>query len=152
MFLIVRKCAQIVDMGIKEHFDQIKEEEEQRAEEIKMSVFENNTHNDPPKQITNSNSSYGCGIRGIILLIVFIIGLVSCVKIIKSDNKIRNTECDWCGKEEECKQYCVQSLDGYNKDGSIKYKYEYLYFSESCHKKAKDNGAKYGWTNIVPVD
>lgn len=62
------------------------------------------------------------------------------------------TECDWCGKTETCKQYCVQSLSGYNRDGSFKYDYDYLYFSDSCYRKAKDKGGSYGWLNIIECD
>lgn len=86
---------------------------------------------------------------GIVFIIFILVGLSKCSS--SSGDRYWSTECDWCGKEEECKQYCVQILDGYNRDGSFKYKYEYFYFSNSCYTKAKNGGVQYGWINIVPT-
>lgn len=129
---------------IKKYFD-----------EENKNVDEKNKEDKSVSAANNNNSGLGYGLIIFVILLAFlIIGFVSCVNK-NDDNKTKRTwelECDWCGKEEECSLYCVQSLDGFNKDGSIKYKYDYLNFSESCYKKAKNDGAKYGWTNIVPVD
>lgn len=86
---------------------------------------------------------------GIIVIIFIFVEFRKCSS--SSGDRYLSTECDWCGKEEECELYCVQSLDGYNRDGSFKYKYDYLNFSDSCYIKAKNGGGKYGWLNIVPV-
>lgn len=48
-----------------------------------------------------------------------------------------NITCDCCGKKEECKAYTGQSIDGYNRDGSFKYKYETLWLSDKCKAKAE---------------
>lgn len=63
-----------------------------------------------------------------------------------------NVICDWCGEREDCRLYSVQTLDGFNRDGSFKYAYDYLNFSDKCYQDAKDNGGKYGWLNIIKVD
>lgn len=56
--------------------------------------------------------------------------------------------CDYCGKSEDCKPYFCQYIDGYNDDGSIKYKYETKYYSDKCYDKAKNTAE---WINATPL-
>ena len=64
------------------------------------------------------------------------------------DHYHHNLECEWCGKVEDTKLYDVAVMDGYNKDGSFKYKQIYVNLSDKCYEKAKKEGIKYGWISI----
>lgn len=70
----------------------------------------------------------------------------------KNDGYYHNLKCEWCGKVEDTKLYQVTSIDGYNKDGSVKYKHETVRLSDECYKKAKKNGGKYGWISVTEID
>ena len=56
--------------------------------------------------------------------------------------------CKWCGHQEKCKKYTVTILEGYNADGSHKYRRESVYIGNDCISKAKSNGIERGWIEI----
>lgn len=94
----------------------------------------------------------------IIIAILILIGLIGGIYILVDTNSsgsrshhtpVIETDCDWCGKIENCKLYVCQYLAGFNRDGSFKYGYEYLHFSNSCYIKAKDSDE---WLNIEVCD
>ena len=66
-----------------------------------------------------------------------------------SGAKTWERDCDWWGNREKCTLYLCQYLDGFNRDGSFKYGYEYLHFSFSCYLDAKSSGR---WINIEECD
>lgn len=76
------------------------------------------------------------------LLFVLVLNLVAC-------GGPTTTTCYWCGKEEECYQYCLQKLDGYNPNGSFKYDYDYEYMSSSCAAECKSSGR---YINVEKAD
>ena len=62
---------------------------------------------------------------------VLIISLLLATFVLSSCGGPNKTTCYWCGQEEECYQYLLQYLDGYNPNGSFKYGYDvkYLYYN-----------------------
>lgn len=65
-----------------------------------------------------------------------------------SSGNYLTTTCAWCGQRKECRQYCVQISDGYNADGTHKFKYDYVWIDSGCIDKARDNCTSKGWLDI----
>lgn len=65
-----------------------------------------------------------------------------------SSHNYLTTTCAWCGQRKECRQYCVQIFDGYNNDGTHKFKYDYVWIDSDCISKARDNCTSKGWLDI----
>lgn len=152
--------------GIKEYLSTVQEQEtdnlakedietedgdECYEEEYDFSPEENNYSIETKSDTKIKMPSFSVATY-ILIATLLIVLCYKCSSFSGLGSDYRDTKCDWCSKEEECKQYCVQSLDGYNRDGSFKYDYEYLWFSDSCYKDAKNQGVKYGWINIYEAD
>lgn len=82
-----------------------------------------------------------------ILIILAIIGLGYLIYIFSSPAS-RDHKCAWCGKTEPCDSYCVQTIEGYNADGSIKFGVDIVYIGDKCYPDALENGMEKGWINI----
>lgn len=65
-----------------------------------------------------------------------------------SSGNYLTTTCEWCGQKKECQQYCVQIIDGYNSDGTHKFKYDYVWIDSGCIGKARENCTSKGWLDI----
>lgn len=79
-----------------------------------------------------------------VAVIIVICFIYSC----KKDMASQSHYCEWCGNWESCKQYTVVILEGYNDDGSHKYKQKTVYIGDRCINKAKSNGVNRGWIEI----
>lgn len=72
---------------------------------------------------------------------IFLVGLLLITTfILSSCGGPSETTCYWCGQEEECYQYCLQYLDGYNPNGSFKYGYKWEFMSSSCASECENSG------------
>lgn len=91
-------------------------------------------------------------------IVVVLLPLIIVISVLSKPNKsnsneyYHNLKCEWCGKVEDTKLYTVTVMDGYNKDGSIKYKFIAVQLSDECYEKAKADGLKYNWVDIEEHD
>lgn len=86
----------------------------------------------------------------IVIFFVFILPNINSSDSSKSTAK--EAKCEWCGKYKSCHKYQVTQLDGYNKDGSYKYKTTYVWICDGCRDDAEKNGIEYGWVSITQTD
>lgn len=138
------------------------EEQKMKQDSIKEAVrIANEIHSieTPPQQPTVQTKKSMDKIVIVICIAFGACALLCCLIDILKGNLDSNTTskgvkstCEWCGKEEVCKQYYVTSLDGYNRDGSFKYENNFYYFGDDCINEAKEKGVKYGWINFELSD
>lgn len=83
----------------------------------------------------------------IVWIIMAIVGIAYLIYVFFSpDSRIH--KCAWCGKTEPCDSYRVQTIEGYNADGSIKFGVDIVYIGDKCYPDALENGVEKGWINI----
>lgn len=91
-------------------------------------------------------------------IVVVLLPIIIVISVLSKPNKSNNNEyyhnlkCEWCGKVEDTKLYTATVIDGYNKDGSIKYKFVTVRLSDECYEKATKDGMKHKWVSIKAPD
>lgn len=73
-------------------------------------------------------------IIGLIILVIYVTS--DSTPSISSSSSTAHT-CDYCGKYEDCKRYKVTYIAGYNKDGTVKLKYDNVYIGDRCISEAR---------------
>ena len=136
--------AFIVEKAIK-NYQFTKPNTESHSSNAKTSSATTSANN---AQTSSGGKVFAVIVIIIVLVILAIYGLNHSGTGSGGKSGYTNITCDWCGKEEECKAYNGQSIGGYNRDGSIKYKYETLWLSDKCKSKAERSTE---WVGIYPM-
>ena len=102
--------------------------------------------NDKPKEEMSVFAAENTSLKSLfVYLLISAVLLLLCYLVCNSSE---TRYCKWCGHQEKCKKYTVTILEGYNADGSHKYRRESVYIGNDCISKAKSNGIERGWIEI----
>lgn len=94
----------------------------------------------------NNYSNNSLTLGKVILVIIGLIGIIYGIYAIATDDGFSESTCYWCGRTEQCHQYDLQYVDGYNPNGSFKFGHKFVEMSSKCADEARNSGK---YTNVT---